>query len=87
LRRGTANMDVLISLGTNASYFYSVVAVLFQRLNARNLSADYMATDFFETSAMIISFVLLGKYLESAAKVGFGTPTAAIPQRDACVAS
>ena len=63
LRHGSANMDVLIALGTNAAYFYSVYSVL--RAAA---SKDFMSTDFFETSSMLISFILLGKYLEISAK-------------------
>ncbi|PSS11414.1 Copper-transporting ATPase [Actinidia chinensis var. chinensis] len=63
LRHGSANMDVLIALGTNAAYFYSVYSVL-----RAATSPDFKATDFFETSAMLISFILLGKYLEVLAK-------------------
>ncbi|KAG2433084.1 hypothetical protein HYH02_012788 [Chlamydomonas schloesseri] len=68
LRRGTANMDVLVSLGTNASYIYSVISIMFHHMNRHRLSSDYVPTDFFETSAMLITFILLGKYLEAAAK-------------------
>ncbi|XP_022924925.1 probable copper-transporting ATPase HMA5 isoform X2 [Cucurbita moschata] len=63
LRHGSANMDVLIGLGTNAAYFYSVYMVL-----RSATSSDFKATDFFETSSMLISFILLGKYLEVLAK-------------------
>ncbi|XP_023518750.1 probable copper-transporting ATPase HMA5 isoform X2 [Cucurbita pepo subsp. pepo] len=63
LRHGSANMDVLIALGTNAAYFYSVYMVL-----RSATSSDFKATDFFETSSMLISFILLGKYLEVFAK-------------------
>ncbi|KAK0587110.1 hypothetical protein LWI29_017434 [Acer saccharum] len=63
LRHGSANMDVLIALGTNAAYFYSVYSVL-----RAATSSDFMGTDFFETSSMLISFILLGKYLEVLAK-------------------
>lgn len=63
LRHGSANMDVLIVLGTNAAYFYSVYSVL--RAAA---SPSFESTDFFETSSMLISFILLGKYLEVLAK-------------------
>ncbi|KAI4326970.1 hypothetical protein L6164_019479 [Bauhinia variegata] len=63
LRHGSANMDVLIALGTNAAYFYSVYSVL-----RAATSPDFKGTDFFETSAMLISFILLGKYLEVLAK-------------------
>ncbi|XP_062186111.1 copper-transporting ATPase HMA5 [Phragmites australis] len=63
MRHGSPNMDVLIALGTNVAYFYSVYSVL-----RAATSEDYMATDFFETSSMLISFILLGKYLEILAK-------------------
>jgi P-type Cu+ transporter len=61
--RGSPNMDVLVALGTNTAYFYSVYSVL-----RAATSGNYMATDFFETSSMLISFILLGKYLEILAK-------------------
>ncbi|GAB4856866.1 Probable copper-transporting ATPase hma5 [Ancistrocladus abbreviatus] len=63
LRHGSANMDVLIALGTNAAYFYSVYTVL-----RTATSKTFKGTDFFETSSMLISFILLGKYLEVLAK-------------------
>ncbi|KAL6280355.1 hypothetical protein ACE6H2_017236 [Prunus campanulata] len=63
LHHGSANMDVLIALGTNAAYFYSVYIVL----RAAN-SKDFKGTDLFETSSMLITFILLGKYLEVLAK-------------------
>uniref|UniRef100_A0A5B6ZU48 P-type Cu(+) transporter n=1 Tax=Davidia involucrata TaxID=16924 RepID=A0A5B6ZU48_DAVIN len=63
LRRKSANMDVLVALGTNAAYFYSVYIVI------KALTSDtFEGQDFFETSAMLISFILLGKYLEIVAK-------------------
>ncbi|KAL0675426.1 hypothetical protein Bca4012_003407 [Brassica carinata] len=63
LRRGSANMDVLVALGTNAAYFYSLYTVL-----RAATSPDFMGVDFFETSAMLISFIILGKYLEVLAR-------------------
>ncbi|PRQ17724.1 putative cu(2+)-exporting ATPase [Rosa chinensis] len=63
LRHGSANMDVLIALGTNAAYFYSVYIVLRSATHK-----DFKGTDFFETSSMLITFILLGKYLEVLAK-------------------
>lgn len=63
LRRGSSNMDVLVALGTNAAYFYSVYIAV----KAATLP-NFEGQDFFETSAMLISFILLGKYLESMAK-------------------
>ena len=63
LRRKSANMDVLVALGTNAAYFYSMYIVI------KTLTSDkFEGQDFFETSAMLISFILLGKYLEVLAK-------------------
>ena len=56
-------MDVLVAMGTNAAYFYSVYIAI------KALSSDtFEGQDFFETSAMLISFILLGKYLEVVAK-------------------
>ncbi|PAN39511.1 hypothetical protein PAHAL_7G248400 [Panicum hallii] len=63
MRHGSPNMDVLIALGTNTAYFYSVYSVL-----RAAISENYIPTDFFETSSMLISFILLGKYLEILAK-------------------
>ncbi|OMO78083.1 Cation-transporting P-type ATPase [Corchorus olitorius] len=63
LRRKSANMDVLVAMGTNAAYFYSVYIAI------KALTSDtFEGQDFFETSAMLISFILLGKYLEVVAK-------------------
>lgn len=58
LRNGSANMDVLIAMGTSAAYFYSI-AVLF------GLVSDHV---YFETAAVIITLVRLGKFLEARAK-------------------
>ncbi|KAK1304308.1 Copper-transporting ATPase RAN1 [Acorus calamus] len=62
LRHGSTNMDVLIVLGTSASYFYSVYALLYGAFTG------FWSPTYFETSAMIITFVLFGKYLEVLAK-------------------
>src|SRR3989344_5306048 len=53
LRNKTANMDSLIAIGTSAAYFYSLYVVLF----------DPMGHQYFETSAVLITLVLVGKYL------------------------
>ncbi|KAJ8563705.1 hypothetical protein K7X08_032157 [Anisodus acutangulus] len=63
LRRKSANMDVLIALGTNAAYFYSIY-IMIKALTSNSFEGQ----DFFETSPMLISFILLGKYLEVLAK-------------------
>lgn len=56
-------MDVLIALGTTLAYAYSCLAVLVGWFDPA-----YPAETFFDTSAMLICFVLLGKYLEAVAK-------------------
>lgn len=61
LKNGAANMDVLVAMGTSAAYFYSWY--LLQTLGEEADGALY-----FEASAVIITLVLLGKYLESKAK-------------------
>eukprot|EP00980_Cylindrotheca_fusiformis_P004603 scaffold982_cov139-Cylindrotheca_fusiformis.AAC.16 len=57
IRRGILGMDVLVALGTTASYFYAFVAMW-----ARDPSYR-----FFETSAVLICFVLLGKWMNAMA--------------------
>ena len=59
LKNKTSNMDTLIALGTSAAYFYSVILVLQHGNNAHQ---------FFETSAVLITLVILGKFLEARAK-------------------
>ena len=65
LRHGGADMNVLIATGTSAAYFYSLAAVLFPRVFA---SAGLEPTLYFDSSAMIVTLILLGRYLEALAK-------------------
>ena len=56
-----------MSLGTNAAYIYSVISAVHRRaLHGQGVDIDNMG--FFETSALLITFISLGKYLESHAK-------------------
>ena len=65
LKHRTADMNTLIAVGTSAAYFYSVVAVLFPGLfTASGLEANL----YFDTSAMIVALILLGRFLEARAK-------------------
>ncbi len=57
LKNKAANMDTLVALGTSAAYFYSLATIFF-------IAGDV----FFETSALLITFIILGKYLEARAK-------------------
>ncbi len=65
LKHKTADMNTLIAVGTSAAYFYSVVAVLFPGIFT---AASMEAHLYFDTSAMIIALILLGRYLETRAK-------------------
>lgn len=67
LRRGRANMDVLVSLGTTTAYLYSVLSVALMWSKARQ-GVMYNGPDYFETSALLITFISLGKFLEVHAK-------------------
>jgi len=61
LRHRTANMSVLIALGTSAAYFYSAVVVFWGHRFGQ-------AEVYFETSALIVTLVLLGRLLEAVAR-------------------
>lgn len=63
LRAKSANMDVLIAMGTSAAYFYSVYNTFFQKV-----SEGMMKDLYFESAAVIITLILLGKYFEAIAK-------------------
>ncbi|WP_062353452.1 heavy metal translocating P-type ATPase [Bacillus kwashiorkori] len=63
LKNGGANMDVLVALGTSAAYFYS----LYEAVKTIG-NPSYMPHLYFETSAVLITLILFGKYLESRAK-------------------
>jgi Cu+-exporting ATPase len=60
IKRRTGNMDTLIAIGTSAAYFYSVAATFVPSLEVEPV--------FFETAALLIAFVILGKLLEAHAK-------------------
>jgi P-type Cu+ transporter len=63
LRNGSANMDVLVALGTSAAYFYSLY------LSIMSLTTgEHMVELYFETSAVLITLILLGKLFEAKAK-------------------
>ncbi|MEM2160620.1 MAG: heavy metal translocating P-type ATPase [Candidatus Nitrosotenuis sp.] len=63
IKRRTANMDLLISIGTLVAYLYSTVVLFFPGVLPVKERDVY-----FEVSAVIIAFVLLGKYMEEAIK-------------------
>ena len=64
LRNGSANMDVLVVLGTSAAYFYS----LYESFVQNGSHHGTMTNLYFETSAILITLILLGKLFEAKAK-------------------
>ncbi|OAQ20859.1 heavy metal translocating P-type ATPase [Thermosulfurimonas dismutans] len=65
LKHRTADMNTLVSLGTLSAYFYSVVVTFFP---GPFLSAGLPLHVYYDSAAMIIAFVLLGRYLETRAR-------------------
>jgi Cu+-exporting ATPase len=60
IKNRAGNMDLLVAIGTSAAYFYSVAATFVPALLTQPV--------FYETSALLITFVLLGKLMETRAK-------------------
>ncbi|MBQ2108425.1 MAG: cation-translocating P-type ATPase, partial [Bacteroidales bacterium] len=64
-RHGAANMDTLVALSTMISYFFSIFTLAFpQVFTSRGLEPRL----YFESSSMIVAFILLGRLLEERAK-------------------
>ncbi|RBP95686.1 Cu+-exporting ATPase [Cytobacillus firmus] len=63
LKNKSANMDVLVALGTSAAFFYS----LYQSILSIGSSA-HMVELYYETSAILITLIILGKLFEARAK-------------------
>jgi Cu+-exporting ATPase len=64
-RHGTADMNTLVAVGTSAAYTYSVVATFAPGVFAGTGTELHV---YYDTSAMIITLILLGRYLEDRAK-------------------
>ncbi|ETT58455.1 heavy metal translocating P-type ATPase [Paenibacillus sp. FSL R7-277] len=65
LKNGSANMDVLVVLGTSAAYFYS----LYLTIDSLKMSGmNHTVELYFETSAVLITLILVGKWFEALAK-------------------
>ncbi|HOF20845.1 MAG TPA: heavy metal translocating P-type ATPase [Bacteroidales bacterium] len=65
LKHKSANMDTLVALSTGIAYIYSSVVTVFPDLVRQRGISDHV---YFEASAVIISFILLGRFLEEKAK-------------------
>ena len=70
LRHGTANMHTLIALGTSVAYLYSVAVIFLQNFGSEVLSVQGIKGGgvYFDTAAIIIALILLGRFLEARAK-------------------
>ncbi|UXR69120.1 heavy metal translocating P-type ATPase [Staphylococcus sp. IVB6246] len=62
LTNKSANMDVLVAMGTSAAYFYSIYLMFTHTHESGHVPL------YFETSAVLITLILLGKYFEKRAK-------------------
>lgn len=65
LKRKSVDMDTLISVGTSAAFFYSMVATFWPDVLAESGEAVHV---YYDTSAMIIALILFGRFLEARAK-------------------
>ena len=70
VRHGTANMHTLIALGTSVAYLYSVAVIFLQTFAPGVLSAQGIEEGgvYFDTAAIIIALILLGRFLEARAR-------------------
>ena len=66
-RHGSADMNTLIAMGTSAAYLYSLVATVATGLFAE---PGELPDVYFDTAAVIIALILLGRLLEARAKIG-----------------
>ena len=88
LRNGAANMDVLVALGSSVAYAYSVVVTIALTLGS-SAAGEHV---YFETAALIITLIKLGKLLEVRAKgetgeairelIGLQPPTARVVREE-----
>lgn len=67
LKHRTANMDTLVAIGTTVAYVYSVVVTVIPELV---MDIGIEAMPYFDTGAVIIGLILLGRYFEAKAKAG-----------------
>ncbi|MBF0376541.1 MAG: heavy metal translocating P-type ATPase [Desulfamplus sp.] len=68
LKSKSANMDVLIASGSSVAYFYSIAIILFLLFSDYSTSNQHLYHVYFETSALIITLIKLGKLLEARTK-------------------
>ncbi len=69
LRHGTANMDTLIGLGTSVAYLYSAIVSALETPLTPYLNTEYT---YYDVTIVVITFITLGKYLETRSKMKTG---------------
>ncbi|PJE58254.1 MAG: cation-transporting ATPase PacS, partial [Candidatus Portnoybacteria bacterium CG10_big_fil_rev_8_21_14_0_10_36_7] len=65
LKNFFTNMDTLIAIGTSSAFFYSAVATIFPQIFE---SSGVVAGGYFDTATIIITLIILGRYMEAKAK-------------------
>jgi Cu+-exporting ATPase len=81
-RHGSATMDTLIALGSLAAYLYSVWAVL-EATRSKGASMGETVDVYFDTGAVIITLILVGKMLEARARTTAGDASRELLERGA----
>ncbi len=69
LRYGKANMDSLIGIGTVAAYLYSFVVTAFEDVLKPYIDIEH---NYYDVTIVVITFIALGKYLETRSKIKTG---------------
>lgn len=69
LRFGKANMDTLIGIGTSVAYLYSLIIGTFSEYLSKYINTE---SSYYDVTIVVITFIALGKYLESASKLRTG---------------
>jgi len=69
IRRGKANMDTLIGIGTLAAFLYSFAVTAFRGPLAAFMNIEY---SYYDVTIVVVTFIALGKYLEARSKIKTG---------------
>ena len=77
LRNGSANMDVLVAMGSSVAFFYSLVVTIALTAGAGERFGTHV---YFETAAVIVTLIKLGKLLEARAKGKINAALKKLPQ-------
>ncbi len=70
LKNRTASMDTLIAIGTTFAWVYSAILALFYK---QLMEADFPMMMYFDTSSVVVTLILVGRYFEARAKQNTGS--------------